>query len=113
MPKLNRAPLIQPKGPRLNLQPYGLLILLGGVEDEVETGETKMGGIVVPEGMKKKIDIIREPYRVASVEAVAPDVTGIVKGDRVLVERRAMEQTICDGNAYWFCHIGSVKAVVK
>jgi co-chaperonin GroES (HSP10) len=98
--------IIQPKGPRLKLEPIGVHLL---VDMPNETEEEVVGGIHLPAGMRMRFD----GFRPVKVIAVGPEVKQVKEGDAVLVTRAQVDQVVHDGHSYWRTTETAIVGVIR
>lgn len=97
--------IVEPKGPRLNLQPCGAWHL---IDMPNELSPEVQGGIVITEAMRKKFD----PLVVTTITKVGSSFHGLETGDKVLIERTKARQLIHDNNVYWYIEESGIIAKV-
>lgn len=98
--------IIQPKGPRLKLEPIGPHLL---VDMPNETEDEVVGGIHLPAGMRLQFD----GFRPVKVLAIGPEVKQVKEGDTVLVTRAQVEMVVHDGHQYWRTTETAIVGIVR
>jgi co-chaperonin GroES (HSP10) len=99
--RLTATKKIEPKGPRLNIQPVGAWLILDMPE---ELSPEMQGGIVVPEASRKKF----EPFAIVPVVAAGPEAKMVAVGERVIVLRMQVEGLVIDGHHYYRIPEGAI-----
>lgn len=110
-PALEITPSQEPVGPRLKLRPIGLAILLDVPPEDLS--DTTLGGIHVPEDVRRRMKRQMNNVKVVSVEAVGHEVRTVKAGDRVVVDLTTIDPTVLDGHHYWITSPAVVKGVVE